>query len=72
VLGTATDAGVDDMNEAVAAAHLRAVGDIENFADGAAPFMHKDVAAAAAAAELAGSYIAFLRSVVASGPMDLI
>jgi 3-hydroxyisobutyrate dehydrogenase-like beta-hydroxyacid dehydrogenase len=54
-----------------AASYVQGTGSIEAFAELAAPFLRKDVAAAVAAAEDAGADLGFLRSVVETGPLSL-
>lgn len=55
-----------------ASGYVQQVGGVEAFAEIAAPFLRKDVAAALAAAEEAGSDLGLLGTVVVDGPLSLI
>ena len=74
-LGVHSDVLLDALSvcsgDSNAAAYARGTGGIAAFAQRAAPFLRKDVAAAVAAAESAGTDLGLLRSVVESGPLGL-
>ena len=55
-----------------AAGYAQRTGGVEAFVTMAAPFLRKDIAAAAAAAEQVGADLGFLRSVVETGPLPLV
>jgi 3-hydroxyisobutyrate dehydrogenase-like beta-hydroxyacid dehydrogenase len=75
-LGVAPEALLDALSvcsgNSSAATYTRGVGGVDSFVQAAGHFLRKDVAAAVAAAEEAGADLGFLRSVVESGPLNLV
>ena len=55
-----------------ASTYIQAIGGVEPFAEGAAPFLAKDVAASVAIADEAGIDLGLLRAVAENGPLALV
>ncbi|MGB8390011.1 NAD(P)-dependent oxidoreductase [Mycobacterium sp.] len=74
-LGIAPQAFLDALlvcsGSSSAATYAKGIGGLGRFAEVAAPFLAKDVAAAVAAADQAGADLGLLQAVVNEGPLDL-